>query len=324
MASKHGADELLVVQELLGLKEGSKKTAGLADAIFVCVDCEAFEFAPDKITEVGVSVVDTRALQALSPGENGAAWLSKIESAHYLIEEYAHLKNKRFVKGCPESFSFGRTQTVRKGQASEVLLRVFADPTMLSQAHKSGEKKATLGRPIILVGHDLSNDDQFLKHLDFSLAGVTAISRRVDTQRVAGTKKRLIALKKLLAALDIEPRFLHNAGNDAAYTLQALLKMAVCEQRQPGSLVAKVEEQYAKPSASNKGQDEVRQGLSRSQRKALKRGQRVQQAAGEGSVADGGKSTLQASDDHTQAGATDYDSGRNKRFVKWATELGTQ
>jgi len=56
-----------------------------------------------------------------------------------------------------------------------------------------------------------------------------------DTQRLASTRTQ-VSLKKLLAALQIEAVNLHNAGNDAVYTMQALVKMAALESNEPGRL----------------------------------------------------------------------------------------
>lgn len=55
--------ELQLVQKMLGLPSPIPLPSELADVVFVCVDCEAFEFAQNKTTEVGVSVLDTRELR---------------------------------------------------------------------------------------------------------------------------------------------------------------------------------------------------------------------------------------------------------------------
>lgn len=156
-----------------------------------------------------------------SPAE---AWTSKISSVHYCIKEYAHLVNKRWVRGCPDSFLFGESHKISRHRASAILGRIFQDPKSLLTAHSSGRPEEAL-RNIVLVGHDLSNDSSYLKTLNFSLQEVKNVVKKVDTQKLAGTKKRTIGLKRLLQALDVEPQFLHNAGNDAAFTLKAMVLM---------------------------------------------------------------------------------------------------
>ena len=46
--------ELSQLQQLLGLAE-PKNGKPVEDVVFVCIDCEAFEFDQSKITEIGVS-----------------------------------------------------------------------------------------------------------------------------------------------------------------------------------------------------------------------------------------------------------------------------
>lgn len=90
-------------------------------------------------------------------------------------------------------------------------------------------------RNIIFVAHGLSNDDEYMSKLGYKLSQARNVVRQVDSQRVAGgTKKRSIGLRRLLDKLGVPYQGLHNGGNDAAYTLQALIVMAVKEQQQPG------------------------------------------------------------------------------------------
>src|SRR5689334_21942416 len=74
---------------------------------FVCVDVEAFEFNTNLITEVGFAVLDTEDIIGIAPGEDGRNWIAAMQGYHFRISEYTHLKNKKFVKGCPEKFNFG-------------------------------------------------------------------------------------------------------------------------------------------------------------------------------------------------------------------------
>lgn len=74
---------------------------------FVAIDLEAHEFNQDKITEVGFAILDTRDLIGIPPGQNGDNWIGLIRGQHLRVKEYLHIKNKRFVQGCPEDFNFG-------------------------------------------------------------------------------------------------------------------------------------------------------------------------------------------------------------------------
>lgn len=83
------------------------------------------------------------------------------------------------------------------------------------------------GRHVALVGHDLSQDTRYLAKIGVKLEGPVD---ELDTQKVHKAWKRADmqrSLKKVLEDLEINYRYLHNAGNDAMYTLRALLAMAV-------------------------------------------------------------------------------------------------
>ncbi|KAG9899024.1 hypothetical protein KCU98_g16744, partial [Aureobasidium melanogenum] len=95
-------------------------------------------------------------------------------------------------------------------------------------------------RNLIFVGHGLSNDTLYLTKLKFDPNAKGKIIHKVDTQNFVGTKKQQVGLSKLLAGLGIEPENLHNAGNDAAYTMQALLLIALQHTNNPGAYVKAV------------------------------------------------------------------------------------
>lgn len=74
-----------------------------------------------------------------------------------------------------------------------------------------------------------------MSKLGYQLNQAANVTRKVDSQRVAGgTQKNSVGLKRLLEKLGVQYQGLHNGGNDAAYTLQALVVMAVKEQQEPG------------------------------------------------------------------------------------------
>lgn len=246
--------ELLAMQHIFGLKDASDEAVGIkpkrlqrlqrlkaAEPVFICIDLEAFEFAQQKITEVGVSVLDSRQIIGTDPGPDGKEWLSKINTRHILIEEHKHLVNKRFVHGCPDKFNFGSSEVVSLKNIHKTLTQLFANPSPNSiRASDEGS------RNIILVGHGLSNDTVYLKKLRFTPNAKGNIIQNVDTQKFVGSKKQQVGLSKLMTGLGIEPENLHNAGNDAAYTMQALLLMTVQHTNDPGAYVKAVADAKAK------------------------------------------------------------------------------
>ena len=234
--------ELKRLQQILGLLPGDGLDATLQDAVFVCIDVEAFEDSQDKITEIGVAVLDTADINGLDPGENAGNWVAKMEHAHYRIFEHAKLVNRRFIKGCEDRFNYGTTTWINLVDASRVLNRVFADPIELRKAADFDFEIKDEGRNVIFVAHGLRNDKEYLGQLKFSLDDVKNITRTFDTQRVAGTKKTPVGLRRLLLSLALEPLNLHNAGNDAAYTLQSLIRMAFNDFNDPGVVFSSLED----------------------------------------------------------------------------------
>lgn len=81
-------------------------------------------------------------------------------------------------------------------------------------------------RDVFLVAHSGHQDLWFLKELNIDLQPVAIL----DTQKAAQQPLQLCrrySLKELLVALGCRFKFLHTAGNDANFTLRALLMIAV-------------------------------------------------------------------------------------------------
>ncbi|KAK4506603.1 hypothetical protein PRZ48_000335 [Zasmidium cellare] len=240
-----------LLQQVLGLTPRQDDRKHLQNVVFVCIDCEAFEFGPEKVMEVGVSVLDTSKIDLIDPEITSQDLISHIESAHYRIEEYGHLRNKRWVKGNPDAFAFGSSTWVKKADAKKVLLRIFQDAGNLSNAATLNEPLKGEVRNVVLVGHGIKNEVDYLKRLDFPLAAPRNIVHKLDTSTILSTKKQQVALKNLLqmTGINVDKSHLHNAGNDAAYTLHALMTIATREHAVPGCLVNVLAEQRAEGAA---------------------------------------------------------------------------
>lgn len=157
---------------------------------------------------------------------------------HLRPNENVRYVNKRWVKGCPDRFNFGESAFIPLVDASRVMDRIFSDPSRMHEACNFDTEILDVTPSIMLIGHDLKNDTDYLKRLSFTPKHVEG---KIDTQRLARiSKKQPPGLKKLLAALSIDAQDLHNAGNDAAYTLQAMVGVAVQEHHHPGELVRKL------------------------------------------------------------------------------------
>ncbi|KAI9770088.1 MAG: hypothetical protein M1840_003538 [Geoglossum simile] len=190
-----------------------------SSVVFASVDIESFERDHKRITEVGISVLDTKDLNGVPPGEGGSEWMKKIKTRHLRIRDNAHLRNKDFVMGCAEGFEFGTSEWVTLRDAPRVVAECFRfspqDP---------------LPRNIILLGHDVCGDIDYLKLLGYNPLNLSNLIEILDTSTMYRFLKREQNPRRLgaiLADLDIMGWNLHNAGNDAAYTLQALLALTI-------------------------------------------------------------------------------------------------
>jgi hypothetical protein len=191
-----------------------------------------------KADRAGVSILDSRLTKDVDPGEDGQPWFDLMKHLHLRPNEYKKLVNRRFVKGCPDRFNFGESAFIQLGDAGRVMERIFSDPSRIHEACDFDTEIADVLPSIMLIGHDLKNDTEYLKKLNFTPKHVDG---KIDTQRLARiSKKQPPGLTKLLAALSIDAKNLHNAGNDAAYTLQALIGVAVQEHYHPGEIVRKL------------------------------------------------------------------------------------
>lgn len=203
--------------------------------VFVCIDVESYERDHHKITEVGVATLDTRDLQGIAPGHNGKAWRETIQARHFRIKEYKHLVNSRYVTGHPDGFMFGESTFISLDEAVQQVAACFRAPfgaqgTSLGQIEEQ--------RNIILLGHDTLSDVRYLHQLGYDPLKEENILEIMDTAamyRVWRRDQQSTKLGNILCDFDIVGWKLHNAGNDAVYTLQAMLGICVREATIRGS-----------------------------------------------------------------------------------------
>ncbi len=99
-------------------------------------------------------------------------------------------------------------------------------------------KKGRAMRNIIIVGHDVHNDMGHLSRIGVDVSAAGNFLKTVDTQDLhqhwSGASDAR-SLRFMLDDIGIQHKNLHNGGNDAAYTLQAMVAMCVntMAQRKP-------------------------------------------------------------------------------------------
>jgi hypothetical protein len=208
--------------------------------VFVCVDVESYEKAHDKITEVGVATLDTRDLEGVAPGKDGDNWRPKIRARHFRIEQYKHLVNRDFVHGCPDSFDFGTSEFVRLEEAAAKVSTCFKPPFRALPQEGAEDSFVALieginlgeQRNIIFLGHDTNSDIRYLTNLGFNPLDLPNLLETQDTAtmyRVWRREPQPTSLGKILYDFDIPGFNLHNAGNDAVFTVQSMLAICVRE-----------------------------------------------------------------------------------------------
>ncbi|KAI1854809.1 hypothetical protein JX266_000927 [Neoarthrinium moseri] len=185
---------------------------------FVCVDVEAYERDSNMITEIGLAILDTDDIEEVPPGQHGENWFSFIHAHHIRISEHRGIVNREFVQGCPDAFDFGKSEFI---PIKDVARRVGS----LIDDSNSSDKS-----PVVMVGHDTITDLKYLQKVGYNVWRLPQFLDEVDTkamfQRVqcSGDGR---ALRFVCSELGIPGRNFHNAGNDAVYTLRAMVAMAV-------------------------------------------------------------------------------------------------
>lgn len=193
-------------------------------AVLISVDCEAYEYEPDYITEIGVSILDIRDIIGVAPGPEGENWVSKIKSRHFRTKEHKYRRNKRYVQGCPDNFSFGQSEWISEKEAPEVLRQCFRQSSAGTGTSWSNPCK------VIFVGHNAAADEQYLARLGFDLSKEAVDVIDSEAMAMAVFRENFqSSLGKLLLRYDINGEYFHNAGNDAHYTLQVAIAIALRE-----------------------------------------------------------------------------------------------
>ncbi|ORX44786.1 hypothetical protein DM01DRAFT_1178851 [Hesseltinella vesiculosa] len=193
--------------------------------VFISLDIEAYEADHSILLEIGWSMYDSR--------------LDRYMDQHYMIDQYRHLANGKYVSDERLHFQFGTSVWSSLKQALEELYKDMAwatqrDGSFVLVGHGLDSDLRYLGKagfkwPAVQAGHSLSVDFSY----PLATHGVTkvedsAVRTIINTETLYGVHKNDLlqpsSLGKCLVDLDIPYRHLHNAGNDAHYTM-ALMKL---------------------------------------------------------------------------------------------------
>ncbi|EPQ64957.1 hypothetical protein BGT96224_604 [Blumeria graminis f. sp. tritici 96224] len=195
--------------------------------VFICVDVEAWERNSKIITEIGFATLDTKDIASIAPGERGTNWMKAIRPRHFRVIEHKDYVNKDFVTGCADRFEFGNSEFISLKDAPQVVSSCFKHP--FSKIEEISEDEHT-SRKIVLVGHDVLSDVVYLRKLGYDVFNLSTLEELIDTAEMNRYLTRQLNPQNLGAALyglGITAWNLHNAGNDAVYTLQAMIALAI-------------------------------------------------------------------------------------------------
>jgi hypothetical protein len=177
--------------------------------IFLSIDIESTPRARPRVNEVGVSILDTADLS------------SPTKPCSQIIRSHNFRTTPKYWYSKPtKPFLFGTTQNVPPVELQDLLQRITLGGARTDPLYESE------GVQVVLVGHDIRVDMKIMENCFPGIWENTVVSAVIDLPVLAGELK----LGTVLDQLDIgkeEYRGLHCGGNDANYTLKALLLTAV-------------------------------------------------------------------------------------------------
>ena len=160
-------------------------------------DVETYENDHSVILEIGFAVGSLT-----KPGDNEKAF-------HFIIEENSHFVNRDYVPDNREKFCFGTSERMSIKEAAERFMQHIRDVDFL-------------------VTHSGSNDEAYLASSGISLEGKPVFDTQLLALALLTSGTAVFGLKRLLSdlAIPFDEDILHNAGNDAVYTLKVFLALA--------------------------------------------------------------------------------------------------
>ena len=219
------------LERLLRLRQDSVLST---DAVFVSLDLEVasdrrrVHLSSEKpvVRQLGFARLDTRDIHSLSPSSD----LRRLISLS-MFKVKALRKSKREDRECV----FAQTQHITQNQVLTVIGR-----NLHIKDGSDGRQHGQL-RKIVLVGHSVREDLRFLHLLGIDVSSLAHVLAIIDTHTISRfvfppyhptlfpEPGQDFSLAGVLAELGCRPHpsELHNAGNDAVFTLYAMLLLAI-------------------------------------------------------------------------------------------------
>jgi hypothetical protein len=186
----------------------SKRGVHAGAVTFLAVDVEMHERSKDKeVLEIGLAWT-----------KGSSVWPKPaIFCRHFVIRDHLSLHNGRFVPDNRDRFNFGRSECIDQSELCVTLARLLKDVV-------HGDEQT------YLLGHSVHHDLEWLRGLgvqpNLSKLTVCDIGQAYQAKHSA---LQLTSLAGMMEHLGLPYRNLHNAANDAYYSLLVGLQMMATE-----------------------------------------------------------------------------------------------
>ncbi|KAI0441890.1 hypothetical protein F4803DRAFT_576113 [Xylaria telfairii] len=209
------------------------------DAVFISLDLEVasdrqkLHISTDKplITQVGFASLDTRDLASLSVSHNLNSLIS-VQMYQAEVPPQSRKATRKRRRPC----IFAQTQYISQEEVPTVITENLRIQDDSEPDTPSGQLRA-----IVLVGHSIREDLKVLHLLGIDISSIAPILAIIDTHTISRfilpphhpnlpkLPEQTFSLMGVLAQLNCwpHPATFHNAGNDAVYSLYAMLMLAV-------------------------------------------------------------------------------------------------
>ncbi|SMN21401.1 similar to Saccharomyces cerevisiae YDR514C GFD2 Protein of unknown function that localizes to mitochondria [Maudiozyma saulgeensis] len=191
--------------------------------ILFSFDIEAFELDNSVVTEVGISIFD--------PRENMTGYVPITRNFHIIVSEALSLRNKKWVCDLKECYLMGQSLVLSLNETVE-----FVQSLINYYMVEATEESRTWNRAY--VGHNIDGDINWLQKIGVEIPFATKLNKTLN-ESIKGIPYVLDTMKlyngcygpnggslgKILRLFGLPHAFLHNAGNDAHYTLELLMHM---------------------------------------------------------------------------------------------------
>lgn len=235
-------------------------TSPSLDAIIVSLDLETsgskgHSLRPNRkevkgVREVGFAVLDTRVIWPSR--QESAPFVPKSEPPKVLTQQFSTSHASEDFEDCDVSdfkeCAFAKTRCVAKDHLVDTITRCvqFLEDAAHQDTRDGDEDKYSQASPglrtVVIVGHSPQRDLEIIRRLGVLINCIVPVAAILDTHRLSRhilgpdspiRREELAPLRKHALSDVLTELFvpydwhdLHNAGNDATYTLYALILLA--------------------------------------------------------------------------------------------------